>query len=253
MKNLSKDAKTIVDFLDCPCEVISTKTSKKKIMEAYKKACAEGKGKCTPILIAVSDTLAEWVDILKKDEMKENETPAEYHKRLLNEPEFDAEGWFKEKYEEYDCESMFVEDSLDRCPEDFLEEFEDELEDDDLVNNEFSGYGSSKEVILAKIPTVNPWEVFAWMPFGGWNECPTADVMMAVSKRWYEKYGSVPTVISHDILEYSAKPVEDHEEAKKLAMEQFIFCVDIVEQGVETLDALTVMLEQSTVWFFWWD
>lgn len=48
---------------------------------------------------------------------------------------------------------------------------------------------------LAEIPTVNPWEVFAWLPFGGWNDCPDSEDMMAVFQYWYEKYGAVPACI----------------------------------------------------------
>ncbi len=43
--------------------------------------------------------------------------------------------------------------------------------------NKLSGFldfstKKSMELILAKIPTEKPWEIFAWVPFGGWNECP---------------------------------------------------------------------------------
>ena len=27
-------------------------------------------------------------------------------------------------------------------------------------------------LVLAEIPVSRPWEIFAWLPFGGWNECP---------------------------------------------------------------------------------
>ena len=41
-------------------------------------------------------------------------------------------------------------------------------------------------LILAKIPVKNPWEIFAYLPFGGWNECPNTPELMAVAKYWFE-------------------------------------------------------------------
>ena len=38
-------------------------------------------------------------------------------------------------------------------------------------------------LILAKIPVKNPWEVFAYLPFGGWNECPDTAELMAIARR----------------------------------------------------------------------
>jgi len=43
-------------------------------------------------------------------------------------------------------------------------------------------------LILAKIPVKNPWELFAWLPFGNWNECPDTPELMAVAKYWFEQH-----------------------------------------------------------------
>ena len=43
------------------------------------------------------------------------------------------------------------------------------------------------EIILAKIPTTKPWELAAWIPMGGFNDCPMPDVQVAVMKYWFEK------------------------------------------------------------------
>ena len=67
----------------------------------------------------------------------------------------------------------------------------EEAEDDDMdwdeeilgemeggyENNRFSCYWDSDTdmtypLILAKIPVKNPWEIFAYLPFGNWNDCP---------------------------------------------------------------------------------
>ena len=48
------------------------------------------------------------------------------------------------------------------------------------VNDRFLGYWDyetrkTMPLILAHIPVKHPWEVFAYLPFGGWNECPDTD------------------------------------------------------------------------------
>jgi hypothetical protein len=43
------------------------------------------------------------------------------------------------------------------------------------------------------------------------------------------------------------------EEARRLAHEQFIYCADIVHQGVQTESNLAQTLLGSGNWFFWWD
>ena len=119
----------------------------------------------------------------------------------------------------------------------------------------FVDFGTKKaaEVVIAKIPTENPWEVFAWLPFGGWNECPEPEIMMAVGKYWFQKFGAVPAVISHDILEFVAQPLRDRSAAVGLALEQYAFCNDIIDQGCQEVCILADMLAKSSVWFFWWD
>jgi hypothetical protein len=41
--------------------------------------------------------------------------------------------------------------------------------------------------------------------------------------------------------------------ALDLAREQFLYCSDIVEQGVGTLSALAAALMENDWWYFWWD
>ena len=61
-------------------------------------------------------------------------------------------------------------------------------------NDRFSCYWDSDShmtypLILAKIPVKNPWEIFAYLPFGNWNECPDTPDLMAVAKYWFEQHG----------------------------------------------------------------
>ena len=108
-------------------------------------------------------------------------------------------------------------------------------------------------LVLAELPAKNPWEVFAWTPFGGWNECPAPEEQVAVAKYWFEKYGAVPGVMTMDVLEYTVPAPVGREAAMELAQEQYAFCPDIVDQGCGSVGLLADILSKSTTWFFWWD
>lgn len=107
---------------------------------------------------------------------------------------------------------------------------------------------------LCLVPTTIPWTVPAYLPFGGWNECPHDEVHVAFLRRWYEQYGAELVVMTRDILEFTvARPPQTREQALTLAWEQYGYCADIVDQGTETISNLAASLLNSTVWFFWWD
>jgi hypothetical protein len=109
-------------------------------------------------------------------------------------------------------------------------------------------------VCVALIPTTRPWEVPAWLQFGGWNECPMPDVQVAFMKYWYDKYGAEVVGISHDVVEMQvARQPADKDAALELARQQFAYCEDIVTQGVGDVEALAASLLKSPIWYFWWD
>ncbi len=247
--NIPETAQAIIDFMGCDCEFVPAGKSAEEITRMYDKLAAGSKaGGYTPLIVAVDDILSETLSFVT-DDIGEGKSLDDYRKELLSAELIDARKWFTQNGapDEAFLEQMDIE----------REEFLEETDGVDTSNCGFCGFMDNKEksrdVILAKIPTARPWEVFAWVPFGGWNECPDPDVMMAVSKYWYEKYGAVPATISHDVLEYTAKPVKDLDTAKQLAFEQGMFCIDIIEQGVGSYGVLADMLTNSTVWYFWWD
>ena len=38
--------------------------------------------------------------------------------------------------------------------------------------------GRTDYILLAEIPVKEPWQAMAWLPMGGWNNCPTPFAMM---------------------------------------------------------------------------
>lgn len=108
-------------------------------------------------------------------------------------------------------------------------------------------------VLLAQVPTTRPWEVFAWLPFGGWNSCPDVPELMAVAKYWYERYGAVPAVITRDALEFDLPAPVPATDAMEAALEHYAFCFDVDRGSEWRVGALADSLRRSTVWHFWWD
>ena len=76
---------------------------------------------------------------------------------------------------------------------------------------------------------------------------------MAVAKYWFETYQAVPALMTHDVLEYDLPKPVTRKQQVALAMEQYAYCYDIVDQGVGTIGRLADGLTQSTTWYFWWD
>ena len=80
--------------------------------------------------------------------------------------------------------------------------------------------------------------------------------MMAIAKHWYEKYGAIPIVLSHDELEMSVPKPVPLNEALGLAQELYGVCPDVIDQSSEdeaTVGRLADSLRQSKIWYFWWD
>lgn len=111
------------------------------------------------------------------------------------------------------------------------------------------------EMLLLQIPTDDPADVPAYLPFGGWNDCPNAETQLAFTHYWREKYGAIPAALDNaDCLEFLVEhPVADPLEAKKVAVEQFAFCSDLPFQVFEDFEQLTEFIHQSRQWYFRWD
>jgi len=114
-------------------------------------------------------------------------------------------------------------------------------------------FHEANDVVLAFVPAEEPWNIFRHLPVGGWNNCPPANVMAAFCRELYRDFGAVPAVLTGDTLELVPARRPSHEEAFPLALKMYAFCPDIVTQGLGSVWALASCLEQSDVWYFWWD
>lgn len=110
------------------------------------------------------------------------------------------------------------------------------------------------KVVIGLVPTPESWQVPAFVRYGDWNDCPSPDAQVALHKKWHDEYGSEIACLSGDVIECTVKnPPSSRQSALALAREQFVYCSDIVHQGVGSLEALAATLMNSKTWYFWWD
>ena len=255
----SEVAQVLMEYLDCECTYFPSMKDDDPIMSAYSYARRLGvREGFVPVLIKPDETLLECL-VMNADPEHDADcyefdlkTVAEYRKKMLAAPVKDGKAVLEELTGQRKEEAR--DDDLD-WEEEVLGEIEGGYE-----NRRFSSYWDSDTdmtypLILAKIPVKNPWEIFAWLPFGNWNECPDTPDLMAAAKYWFRQYGAIPAVMSHDELEFLLPAPVPGEKAMEAAVEQYGFCPDVVDQGPEdaTVGALADALRQSTVWYFWWD
>ena len=256
----SEVAQAIMEYLDCECTYFPSMADDDPIMSAYsyarRDAAHEG---FVPMLIRADDeTLLECL-VMNADPEHDADcyefdlkTVTEYRKKMLSAPIKDGKAVLEaltgQRKEEAEDDDM-----------DWEEEVLGEMEGG-YDNDRFSCYWDSDShmtypLILAKIPVKNPWEIFAYLPFGNWNECPDTPDLMAVARYWFEQYGAIPAAMSHDELEFDLPAPVSQEKAMEVATEQYGFCPDIVdqEQDEPTVGNLADVLRQSTVWYLWWD
>ena len=257
---LSEVAQAIMEYLDCECTYFPSMKDDDPIMAAYgyakRDSAQEG---FVPVLIKADDeTLLECL-VMNADPDNDADfyefdlkTVTEYRKKMLSTSVKDGQAVLEELIGQRKEEAE--DDDMD-WDEEILGKMEGGYE-----NNRFSCYWDSDTdmthpLILAKIPVKNPWEIFAYLPFGNWNDCPDTPELMAVAKYWFEQHGAVPATMSHDELEFRLPAPVPKEKAMNTAVELYGFCPDVIDQGPEdaTVGALADVLRQSTVWYFWWD
>lgn len=256
----SELADALMEYLDCECTYFPSMADDDPIMSAYGYARRESiKEGFVPVLIRADDEALLECLVMNADPEHDADgyefdlkAVEEYRKKMLSASVRDGKAvldeWIGERKEEAEDDDM-----------DWREEVLGEMEGG-YDNCRFSSYWDLENhmtypLILAKVPVKNPWEIFAWLPFGNWNECPDTPELMAVAKYWFERYGAIPAAMSHDELEFVLPLPVSKENAMEIATEQYGFCPDVVDQEQDdpTVGSLADVLRQSTVWYFWWD
>lgn len=250
----SELAREMMVFLDCPSRCFGPMEDGSQLILAYKESLTESKkGGFFPVLVKVEEILWECL-LMNSDEEQESGIPLKgiraYRKKLTEQASLPmGEVLLARQIALRKQESM--EDELD-WKYDIIGQIGDGVE-----VNHFTSYwncqtGMTDEVILAEIPVRNPWEIFAWLPMGGWNACPEPLEMMAVARYWFLEYGAVAAAITHDELEFRLDKPVPAKRAVILAEEQYGFCPDCIIRNVGSVGKLADTLARSRVWYFCW-
>ena len=254
----SEVAHAIMEYLDCECTYFPSMADDDPIMSAYSYAQRLGvREGFVPVLIQADDeTLLECL-VMNADSEHDADfyefdlkTVTEYRKKALSAPVKDGKAILEELTGQRKEEAE--DDDLD-WDEEVLGEMEGGEPNDRFANYWNDDTGMTYPLILAKIPVKNPWEIFAYLPFGNWNECPDTPDLMAVAKYWFEQHGAIPAAMSHDELEFELPTPISKERAMEVAVEQYGFCPDLDQNEDGSIGSLADVLWQSTVWYFWWD
>ncbi|MBS4784784.1 MAG: DUF4253 domain-containing protein [Clostridiales bacterium] len=246
-------------YLDCRCTCFEPMLDDDPITQAFQEAQQRGAREgFVPVLITPNDTLWETL-VMNSDPDSGSEEGyafcpervADYRREILSQVLSEGNEMLEQsirlRREEADEDGLDWENGIVGV----LEEGEG--------NDRFLGYWNyatshTDPLLLAEIPVEHPWQVFAWLPFGGWNECPGTGELMAVSAHWFRQHRAVPAVVTHDVLEYALPQPVAEDAALELAVEQYAFCPDIIDQAEDlTLGRLAGELACSRSWYFWWD
>lgn len=109
-------------------------------------------------------------------------------------------------------------------------------------------------VIIVLVPTDDATTIPAHLRWGGWNANPPAEFHVAALRSWRDRFGAELIGLGPDVINLRvARRPKTREEAMALAREQYLYCNDIVDQGVGTLSRLAALLYTQDWWYFWWD
>lgn len=104
-------------------------------------------------------------------------------------------------------------------------------------------------------PTPVPWQVFAYWPYGGWNEAPWPAEQLTMVRHWNERFGAELISRPGDYFEMVVwDPPTTRAAALRLADE----CIGFGEETVFGYgnipdDERVRRAGSCRVWYFWWD
>ncbi len=279
VQEMSKQAKIMKSFLNCDCKYYPVNSEDNDIICGYLESLQRSKeGDFIPIIVDISNNLLNAVIM---NAVIDSDDDSESIMDLGIREDTNVEDFFKngtidfetseviERYrknmisKDFSNGKELLDEMIDNNREYFggyeLERDELEVEDDptaDMDDLDFEEQIEKQgEILIAEIPVKNPWEIFAYIPFGGWNDCPGNEDIMAISKYWFEKYGAIPFAISHNTLEYIVEKPVDDEDKIRFTEEFYAFCPDSVDKYMESfnIDKLAKKIYKNKLWSFQWN
>jgi hypothetical protein len=83
---------------------------------------------------------------------------------------------------------------------------------------------------------------------------PPPEIHVAVLRSWHERFGVEVVGISGDSMDlFVLRPPSTFGEAMKLALEEYTYCNDMIDQGAGTVSRRAAELMADPWWDLWWD
>lgn len=187
------------------------------------------------VIIEKDDILKDFIELVK-DEYGSYEKMYEEIKTDAKEVEVES---FFNKYKEMN-KALFSEWKKGKSEIDSYEAYNDL-------------YVLSDNIYLAMIPSEHPYDVFAYIPMGNFNECPNNHELLAVFRHWYEEYGVIPAIITRDSVHVALSKTLSDDEIEQLAEEILLLNMETQNFAYSTKEDLVKGLKHSKYWMFWWD
>lgn len=130
---------------------------------------------------------------------------------------------------------------------------------DDLLRGQTKGESEEQiffidpQTQLLTVPCREPWELALWIPMGGFNDCPPPEEQASVFRHWQERYGAIPYYVNEDTWVLKTNRPLTESEARVVAREQFLFCIDLFQAFPAGVNQLATHLQTKDIWVFWWD
>lgn len=110
------------------------------------------------------------------------------------------------------------------------------------------------KVYLTVIPTDDWTTIPAHLRWGDWNANPAPEWHVAALRSWRNRYDIELVGLSFDTMNVRVRSnPKSRDEAIALAREQYAYCSDVVDQGVQTISQLAKDIMANDWWYFWWD
>lgn len=257
-----EEDKYSIEYLECltGCECvmiakIGRNLSNQEILDKYYFYLEQGKREgFTPVFIndeeSVIDSMKFVADASSAKTDEELRTTMEiYRNKLLSSDVADGLA-FLEDHLENDIKKSpdkwdhFMNGQVEKRNEEYEEE---EYEEEDCLSLTSGMYN----IVMVKVPVTEPWKIWAYLPYGGWNSCPYPEEHMAVAKYWYETYGAIPAAISYACIDYLLPRLVD--DPKKTAIEMYAYGGEGFEQVYDNFASIGEYIKDKKIWNFWWD
>lgn len=244
-----------MELFGCSALLLDAGMTDEDVSELYKEQAEKGKTDgFTPVILAFDRRVRESAD----SNISKYGTPEKFRESVLSDTTGGMEllerqyAELKAKYAEYGEEEETFAESDETL--DLYIKTRGALHRDTLwsVKDSADMLMDGGGVYLVQVPTENPREVTAWLPFCGWNECPSVSEMVKICRFWYEEYGAVPAFISGDQMRFWLdEPITDRQTAREISHQHAAFCSEFL--GIGGLDSQTADIMTSNLWTFWWD